>query len=154
MNGGNEKNEDTNNSNTVAEEQMACDNSKAANYVEAMIKALDLGDGEILLAIVWVTPAGKLNHFRYPYVLGCDITFGTNNERRPHFRATGKNIQNKSGDRKMYPLETCADPHLNNLRKCRSMQLHRSASMQGRFISNPLSLKAHTWTIWARERSN
>ena len=33
---------------------------------------------------------------KYPHVLGVDITYGTNNERRPIFRVIGKNTRNKN----------------------------------------------------------
>jgi hypothetical protein len=51
---------------------------------------LDLGDGEFLLAVAWVTEDAKRYHEMYPYVLGFDVIFGTNQEKRPHMRGTGK----------------------------------------------------------------
>ena len=69
---------------------------EAANYVEAVIKALELSDGEILLGVAWTTKDGYLNHKRFPNILGVNITFGTNNEKRPLLRVIGKNARNKN----------------------------------------------------------
>ena len=37
-----------------------------------------------------------MSHMRYPYVLGTNMTFGDNNERRPHIRTIGTNTRNKN----------------------------------------------------------
>ena len=71
-------------------------NSDAHIYVLAVVNALRLGDDEVLLAVAWVTKEGRLAHIRHPFVLGTDVTFGKNNEKRPHNRTVGKNALNKS----------------------------------------------------------
>ena len=78
------------------EETFQSTDQEAMNYVEAVTKALSIGDGEVLLAIMWATPDGRLSHRRYPHILGMDVTYGTNNERRPLFRVIGKNARNKN----------------------------------------------------------
>ncbi len=83
---------------------------EAMNYVEAVTKALSIGDGEVLLAIMWVTPDGKLSHRRFPHILGMDVTYGTNNERRPLFRVIGKNARNKN-----FPI---ADAFIPSQQRC------------------------------------
>ena len=63
---------------------------EAANYVEAVIKALELSYGEILLGVAWTTKDGYLNHKQFPNILGVNITFGTNNEKRLILRENWK----------------------------------------------------------------
>jgi hypothetical protein len=65
-------------------------------YIKSVIEGLDLGDGEFLLAVAWVTEDAKRYHEMYPYVLGFDVVFGTNQEKRPHMRGTGKSSSNKN----------------------------------------------------------
>ena len=65
---------------------------EASDYVESVIKGLEIGDGgEILLGIAWATEDGRESHKAFPHVLGVDVTFNTNNEKRPLFRVIGKN---------------------------------------------------------------
>ena len=68
----------------------------AKSFVKSLISQLTTGDGTILLAVMWVTDDGKLYHKKFPHVLGCDVTFGTNAEKRPLFRASGKTMDNKN----------------------------------------------------------
>ena len=35
-----------------------CDDAETADYVKAVVKALQLGNGEVLLAVAWVTAEG------------------------------------------------------------------------------------------------
>ena len=42
------------------------------------------------------TKEGRLSHKRFPDILGVDVTFGDNNEKRPHIRVIGKNQRNKN----------------------------------------------------------
>jgi hypothetical protein len=68
----------------------------AKSFVKSLISQLTTGDGTILLAVMWVSEDGKLYHKKFPHVLGCDVTFGTNAEKRPLFRASGKTMDNKN----------------------------------------------------------
>ena len=68
----------------------------AKSFVKHLITQLTTGDGTILLAVMWITDDGKLYHKKFPHVLGCDVTFGTNAEKRPLFRASGKTMDNKN----------------------------------------------------------
>ncbi len=61
-----------------------------------IIEGLTMGDGQILLAIMWITKDAKRYHSKFPHVLGLDVTFGTNAEKRPLFRASGKTSNNKN----------------------------------------------------------
>ena len=69
---------------------------EAKSFVKNLINQLTTGDGTILLAVMWITDDGKLYHKKFPHVLGCDVTFGTNAEKRPLFRASGKTADNKN----------------------------------------------------------
>ncbi len=69
---------------------------EAKSFVKNLIKQLTTGDGTILLAVMWITDEGKKYHTKFPHVLGCDVTFGTNAEKRPLFRASGKTSDNKN----------------------------------------------------------
>lgn len=53
----------------------------------SLIKQLTTGDGIVLLAVMWVTNDWFTYHQKIPFLLGCDVTFGTNSEKRPLFRA-------------------------------------------------------------------
>ena len=72
-------------------ETVETSNDKETNrYVKAVINALSLGNGEILLAIAFVTGEGRKYHKKFPRVLGFDVKYGTNNEKRPMGRAVGR----------------------------------------------------------------
>ena len=42
----------------VVPELLQCDDAETADYVKAVVKALQLGNGEVLLAVAWVTAEG------------------------------------------------------------------------------------------------
>jgi hypothetical protein len=71
-------------------------NSEMEKYVLSVVNALTLKDGEVLLGIAWSTKEGRLGHMRFPDILGADVTYGDNNEKRPHIRLIGKNQRNKN----------------------------------------------------------
>ena len=68
----------------------------AKSFVKNLITQLTTGDGTILLAVMFITDEGKKYHTKFPHVLGCDVTFGTNAEKRPLFRASGKTMNNNN----------------------------------------------------------
>jgi MULE transposase domain len=71
------------------------DNPKT--YAEIVMKALLLQDEEtLLLGVAWVTDEGARYFDLYPEVMGFDVTFGTNKEKRPLARGTIKNNRNKN----------------------------------------------------------
>jgi len=65
-------------------------------YVESVVKALTLDDGEVLIAVFWATKEGILGHRRFPEIFGVDITNDTNNEKRPHIRVICKSRRNRN----------------------------------------------------------
>ena len=70
--------------------------SDPERFVKTVVEALRLGDDEILLVVARSTKEGRLNHKKYPEVLGVDVTYGKNNEKRPQFRVIGKNTRNRN----------------------------------------------------------
>lgn len=75
------------------------------NYVRSVVKALTLGDDEVLLAVAFVTKEGKLYHIKFPGVLGFDVKYGTNNEKRPLCRVVGRTANNRN-----IPIMNCFLP--------------------------------------------
>lgn len=71
-------------------------NQASKDYIKSVIEGLNLGDGEFLLAVAWVTVDARHFHSMYPDVLGIDVVFGTNTEKRPLIRGTGKSSSNKN----------------------------------------------------------
>ena len=67
-----------------------CADGDTTDYVKNVVKALSLGNGEVLLAIAWATEEGIQYHRMFPRVLGVDVKYGTNNERRPLLHFVGK----------------------------------------------------------------
>ena len=67
---------------------------EAKDHVKNVIKGLNLGNGQILLAVAWVTSEAKLYHKKYPFLLGQDGTFRTNAEKRALERLIGKTLNN------------------------------------------------------------
>lgn len=66
-------------------------------YYEIIQKGLGLKNGEeFFLGIAWILKEGKRYHRMFPHVLGMDSTFGTNNEKRPLFRVTGRATSGKN----------------------------------------------------------
>ena len=70
--------------------------TEAKSFIKSVIDGLTLRDGSILLAIMWVTEEGRSYHVKFPHVLGIDVTFGTNAEKRPLLRTSGKTSNNKN----------------------------------------------------------
>ena len=72
-------------------------NSEAKSFINHVTEGLTLEDGSILRAVTWVTKDGKSYHSKFQYVLGFDVTFGTNAvEKRPLFRAFGKTSDSRN----------------------------------------------------------
>ena len=65
-------------------------------FVQSVIDGLQLSDGEFMLAVAFVTDEGRKYHKLFPSVLGFDVVFGTNAEKRPQMRGTGKTSSNKN----------------------------------------------------------
>ena len=78
------------------EKEIVDETSEEYDYVKAVVQALKIGEDEVLLGVSWSTHEGRLYHRKYPDILGVDIKFGTNNERRPHIRTIAKNGRNNS----------------------------------------------------------
>ena len=78
----------------VTDEVVDCE-SDEGKYIQALLKALEIEDGEILLGLAWSLEEQRRLHCAYPYILGMDVTFGTNAEKRPLLRVTGRNTRNK-----------------------------------------------------------
>ena len=73
-----------------------CSDDDTSIYVKNVVKALQLGSGEVLLAVAWVTEEGRMYHEMFPGVLGLDVKYGTNNERRPLLRFVGRTGNNRN----------------------------------------------------------
>ena len=56
--------------------------SDPERFVKTVVEALRLGDDKILLAVAWSAKEGRLNHKKYPEVLGVDVTYGKNNKKK------------------------------------------------------------------------
>ena len=65
-------------------------------FIKSVIEGLQLSDGEFLLAVCFVTDEAREYHKLFPSVLGLDVVFGTNAEKRPQMRGTGKTASNKN----------------------------------------------------------
>ena len=65
-------------------------------YVESVVKALTLDNGEVLIAVFWATKEGILGHRRFPEIFGVNITNDTNKEKRPHIRVICKSRRNRN----------------------------------------------------------
>jgi hypothetical protein len=61
-----------------------------------VIDGLELGGGQFLLAVVFVTADAVRYHSMFLSVLGVDVVFGTNQEKLPHMRGTGKSSYSKN----------------------------------------------------------
>ena len=69
----------------------ANERSDTERYIKTVVEARKIGDEEVLLAVAWTTKEGRLNHMKYPGVLGVDVTFLKNsNKKRPQMRVIGK----------------------------------------------------------------
>ena len=80
----------------VHNEILAEEGSDPERYIKTVVEALTLAGDEILLAVAWTTKEGRLNHMKYPDVLGVDVTYGNNNEKRPQFCVIAKNTRNRN----------------------------------------------------------
>ena len=65
----------------VHDEIDADEESDPARYIKTVVEALNIGEEKNLLAVAWTTKEGRLNHMKYPDVLGVDVIFGKNNEK-------------------------------------------------------------------------
>ena len=82
------------NSNVTEEHDFPDATTDIHKYVKAVVKALQIGADRFLLGVVWVTKEGQIGHIRHPQVLGTDVTFGENREKRHHIGVIGKNEHN------------------------------------------------------------
>ena len=62
-------------------EELKLLDEETKDHVKNIIKGLKLGNGQILLAVAWVTKEAKLYHKKFPFLLGLDGTFRTNVEK-------------------------------------------------------------------------
>lgn len=88
-------------SNTVED----CTDDDTTAFVKNVVKALQLKNGEVLLAVGFVTKESREYHEMFPRVLGVDVKYGTNNERRPLLRVVGR-----TGNGKNIPIMNCYLP--------------------------------------------
>ena len=51
-------------------------------FVTEIVLGLSLGNGEFLINVMWLDETAKRHHRLYPEVLGVDVTFRTNAEKR------------------------------------------------------------------------
>ena len=65
--------------------------SDMEQYMMSVVKALTLEDFEVLIGITWTTKEGRSSHIWFPEILGVDVTYGDNNEKRPYIRVIDKN---------------------------------------------------------------
>jgi MULE transposase domain len=73
------------------------DGDNTTKFAKRVIDALSLKEEEtLLLGVAWVTDEGSRYFDLYPEVMGFDVTFGTNKEKRPMARGTIKNNRNKN----------------------------------------------------------
>jgi hypothetical protein len=77
-------------------EAMRILDEEAKDHVKNVIKGLGLGDGQILLAVAWITKESKKYHKKYPFLLGQDGTFRTNAEKRALERLVSKSLNNNN----------------------------------------------------------
>ena len=81
---------------TRSETEMKQISESSQKFVRSVIEGLKLHNGEFLLAIAFVTDEGRDYHKLFPSVLGFDVVFGTNAEKRPQMRGTGRTSSNKN----------------------------------------------------------
>lgn len=86
-------------------EEEDCADHDTSIYVKNVVDALKLGSGEILLAVAFVTADGRKYHQMFPRVMGVDVKYGTNNERRPLLRLVGR-----TGSNKIFSIMNCYMP--------------------------------------------
>ena len=80
----------------VNEDVAAVDNEGPVDFASRILNALELNDGQILLAVAWVSSKQRRAHEKFPEVLGGDVTHDTNSEQRPLFRLTGRSYNGKN----------------------------------------------------------
>ena len=68
---------------------------EAEDHVKNVVKGLELGNNEYLIAIAWCTEEQKLYHRKFPFILGYDETFRTNAEKRALASLCGMTMDNK-----------------------------------------------------------
>ena len=77
-------------------EDVADIDEEMSDQVKNMVKGLALGHGQFLLAAACVTKESKLNHIKFPWLLGGDETFRTNAEKHPLARLVGMSTSNNT----------------------------------------------------------
>ena len=53
------------------------------SFVKSVVDGLSIGDGEFLIAVVWITERGCPCHSLYTFAKGYDVKYRTNSEKRP-----------------------------------------------------------------------
>ena len=67
-------------------------NKDHENCVKDIVHALDVGNGEFLIAVAWIDDVAKHFHRLHPEILGFDVKFRTNAEKRGSYRGCSKTI--------------------------------------------------------------
>ena len=65
-------------------------------FAKEVVLGLSLGNGEFLINVMWVDELAKRYHRLYPKVLGADVAFGTNAEKRGLHRGCSKTIDDRN----------------------------------------------------------
>jgi hypothetical protein len=99
----------------------------SAQFIKSVIEGLDLGSGEFILAVCWVTEHARHYHRLFPSVLSLDVVFGTDAEKRPLMGGIGKTASNKN-----LPIVDALLPN---------------QYQSGYFIASLLNLSQHCWTM-------
>ena len=58
--------------------------------MKSVVEGLSIGDGEFLIAVIWITARGRHYHSLYPFANGYDVKYRTNSEKRPLIRGCAK----------------------------------------------------------------
>ena len=77
-------------------ESSADEGGDPERYIKMVVDTLTIGEDEVLLAVAWTTKEGRLNHMKYPDVLGIDVPYKKNNKTRSQFCVIGKNARNRN----------------------------------------------------------
>ena len=80
-------------------DEKKCAQKEHERYAMDIANALSLGNGKFLIAIAWLDESAKHYHKLHPEVLGFDVQFRTNSEKRGLYRgcsmsADGRNLPN------------------------------------------------------------
>ena len=70
--------------------------AESKSYIKFVTLVLSIGEGNFLIATLWISKTGRHSHRLHPKLFGADAKFRAKAEERSLFRSCGRNVSLKN----------------------------------------------------------